>query len=196
MISWHRSESSHDTQWHFLPYSILCFALPSFFPLSGPHSWVSIQQKANITTLMQPFIFQLHPCFFVAAVRTVKIMDFLANGNGKNKLGRKRQGTEALVDLRETGAPESWGLGSLQIRRSVLPALPLRAEQKESCGGKAFILMQLCQRFHPRATDAQSPLWTSSQKTGFSAVMQTKSLITILGLSSRSHNYGTSYYAN
>lgn len=153
MISCHRSESSHDTLWHFLPYFILCFASPSLLPppLSRPHSWLSMQQKANITTLMQPFIFQLHPCLFVAAVRTVEIMDFPANGNGENKPGRKRRGTEALVNFRETGAPESWGLGSLQIRRSVLPALPLRAEQKESCAGKAFILMQLCQRFHPRA---------------------------------------------
>lgn len=43
----------------------------------------------------------------MAAAQTVKIMDFLASGNGKNKLGRKRQGTEAPVDLRETRAPES-----------------------------------------------------------------------------------------
>lgn len=34
------------------------------------------------------------------------------------------------------------------------------------------------------------------KKTGFSVVMQSKSLITMLGLSRRSHNYGTSYYAN
>lgn len=43
----------------------------------------------------------------MAAAQTVKIMDFLASGNGENKLGRKRQGTEAQADLRETGAPES-----------------------------------------------------------------------------------------
>lgn len=135
MISWHRSELSHNTQWHFLPWFILCFEfplLPRFF-LSRPHSWVNMQQKANITTLIQPFIFQLH---LHDGGTTLKIMDFLTNGNGKTKLGRKRQGTGPLVDLRETGAPESWGLGSLQIRRSVLPALPLGAEQKESCGGK------------------------------------------------------------
>jgi len=55
-----------------------------------------MQQRANIAPLMQPFIFQRYtPAFFsVAAVRTVKIMDFLANGNVENKPVRKRQGTE------------------------------------------------------------------------------------------------------
>lgn len=176
--------------------------LPS---LSRPRSRGSTWQKANITPLMQPFIFQLHPCFFfffflVAAARTVKKYGFPCKWKWrgeKNKLGRKRQGTEALVDLRATGAPESWGLGSLQIRRSVLPALPLRAEQKGEPRRESFYSDAALPVFPSQSYGCSiSSLWTSSQKTGFSAVMQTKSLITILGLSSRSHNYGTSYYAN
>lgn len=55
---------------------------------------------------------------------------------------------------------------------AALPAFP-----SQSCGCSILSLNQL-------------------PKTGFSAVMQTKSLITFLGLSSRSHNYGTFYYAN
>lgn len=71
---------------------------------------------------------------------------------------------------------------------------PSGPSKRRTVQEKAFILMQRCQCFHSRATDLLSE--PAPKKTDFSAVMQTTSLITNLGLSNRSHNHGTSYYAN
>lgn len=191
MISWHWFQSSHGTQWHFLPPFILCCALPSFIILflSKPRRLESKQHHTNTTlhvffSFCCEFFFSLFcVCVALALGADCKNYGFLCKWKWEKYAWERRQGERGSSWLeRETEAPENWGLGFLQIRRSVQPALPLRAQQKENCGGKAFILTQLCQHFHPRATDAQSPLWTSSQISGFSAVMQTKSLITIFGL--------------
>lgn len=189
MISWHWFQSSHGTQWHFLPPFISCSVIILF--LSKPRHFESKQHHTNTT---------LHVCFFSFCCEVFFSFSFfvcvaLALRCWLQKLWislqmemrkiclveKTRKKGQQLTWERDWGP---WKLRSwfLQIRRSVQPALPLRAQQKENCGGKAFILTQLCQHFHPRATDAQSPLWTSSQISGFSAVMQTKSLITIFGL--------------
>lgn len=188
MISCHWFQSSHGTQWHFLPPFILCSVIILF--LSKPRRLESKQHHTN-TTLHVFFRFIVRvffPLFCVCVALALrcwlqKLWISLQMEMRKICLGAKtRKKGQQLTWERDWGPKKNWGLGFLQIRRSVQPALPLRAQQKENCGGKAFILTQLCQHFHPRATDAQSPLWTSSQISGFSAVMQTKSLITIFGL--------------
>lgn len=174
-----------------ISFLLLFHVLLLFYSCQSPDT-----SRANSTTLILPFMFVFFRfvvrfffsfSFFVCVALALrcwlqKLWISLQMEMRKICLVEKtRKKGQQLTWERDWGP---WKLRSwfLQIRRSVQPALPLRAQQKENCGGKAFILTQLCQHFHPRATDAQSPLWTSSQISGFSAVMQTKSLITIFGL--------------
>lgn len=85
-------------------------------------------------------------------------MDFLANGNGKNKLGRKRQEQRPWLTCVRLGPLKAKVLVLYRLEDQPSQYFPSGPRKRESGGGKALILMQLCQCFHPRATDAQSPV--------------------------------------
>ena len=99
-----------------------------------------------------------------------------------------------------------WGVGGVLLKAEVLvlyrledqslQALPLRTEQRRAAEETLLFRCYSASVSIPELRMLNLLSEPAPQKTGFSAVMQTKSLITILGLSSRSHNYGTSYYAN
>lgn len=112
MISWHWFQSSHGTQWHFLPPFISCSVIILF--LSKPRHFESKQHHTNTTLHVcffsfccEVFFFFLFFCVCCTSIKvlTAKIMDFFANGNEKNMLGRKDKEKGAAVDLRERLRP-------------------------------------------------------------------------------------------
>lgn len=80
--------------------------------LSGP-SRTSVWQKANISTLMHPFMSELHPS---GSAGCENVWISFASGNGKTHLKEREREERSRLTVARRRAPER-GLGSLQIRR-------------------------------------------------------------------------------
>lgn len=97
-----------------ISFLLLFHVLLLFYSCQSPDT-----SRANSTTLILPFMFVffrfvvrffffflfLCVCCTSIKVLTAKIMDFFANGNEKNMLGRKDKEKGAAVDLRERLRP-------------------------------------------------------------------------------------------
>lgn len=97
-----------------ISFLLLFHVLLLFYSCQSPDT-----SRANSTTLILPFMFVFFPfccevfffflflcvCCTSIKVLTTKIMDFFANGNEKNMLGRKDKEKGAAVDLRERLRP-------------------------------------------------------------------------------------------
>lgn len=96
-----------------ISFLLLFHVLLLFYSCQSPDT-----SRANSTTLILPFMFVFFRfvvrfffsfsfcvCCTSIKVLTAKIMDFFANGNEKNMLGRKDKEKGAAVDLRERLRP-------------------------------------------------------------------------------------------